>query len=121
MLLTRYACIGNICGGFSKLLKHSIPILKAENVREIISFSDNRISNGRVYSTHNFINSRELKYDYYWVLQNRKYHKFGFRRDILKKKFPMDFKAEETEEENCIRLGFHKIYDAGKIRWVLPI
>ena len=48
-------------------------------------------------------------------------NKFGFRKQILLKKYPNSGLTEDmTEHEICQKLGFQRIYDCGliKYKWV---
>jgi hypothetical protein len=119
--LSRYSSIGSIPGGFSKLLNNAIPMLKEKGVRCIISFSDNRISDGGVYKKNNFVKDKEVKYDYYWIRGGQRFHKMDFRRNRLRIKENFIYNENESEAENCRRMGYYKLYDAGKIKWKLEI
>jgi predicted SprT family Zn-dependent metalloprotease len=104
----------NVVGGASKLFKYFINNFEYNS---IISFSDNRISNGNLYSTLKFTYSHDVKYDYFYTDGVNRYHKFNFRLSRQKRKFT-NFDASKTEYENAINNGYERIYDAGKIAWV---
>ena len=122
--LARFASIGRITGGFSKLLKNAIPKLKLSGISTITSFSDNRWSDGRVYSSNGFscvTKDSEIVPRYWWVHGTKRYHRRGFQRKNLRILFGETFKEEESEAENARRHGYHKIWDAGVTKWKLDI
>ena len=110
-----------VVGGASKLLKHAIEDLKTVGCKEIISFSDNRWSEGNLYRKLGFTETGEIKPDYqYFQKDTELFHKFGFRRKHIESKLgPM--LPGETEFEAMIRFGFHRIWDYGKKRWSIKL
>ena len=121
--LTRFAsainrhCIG--VGG--KLFKYFV---KNYNPTEVKSFADRRWSTtlkDNLYIKLGFIVDNVLKPDYHYVVGDNRLHKFGFRKQILLKKYPNSGLTEDmTEHEICQKLGFQRIYDCGliKYKWV---
>ena len=118
--LTRFAsdinkhCIG--VGG--KLLKYFV---KNYNPTEVKSFADRRWSGTlkeNLYDKLGFIVDNVLKPDYHYVVGDNRLHKFGFRKQILLKKYPNSGLTEDmTEHEICQKLGFQRIYDCGLIKY----
>ena len=100
-----------IVGGAQKLFTHSV---REMNASEIISWSDNRISNGGVYSKLGFIEDAKLKPDYFYLKSDR--------RTVVPKQSAQKNKIGcpegMTEREYCRDvLKMCRIYDCGKIRW----
>ena len=118
--LTRFAsdinkhCIG--VGG--KLFKYFV---KNYNPTEVKSFADRRWSStlkDNLYIKLGFIVDNVLKPDYHYVVGDNRLHKFGFRKQILLKKYPNSGLTEDmTEHEICQKLGFQRIYDCGLIKY----
>lgn len=107
----------NIPGLFSKIVK---TFIKNYKPKKIISFSDNRYSNGNLYSQNGWQLEEELlPVHYYTDLQNL-YHRFLFRKNNLKRKYNIDIE-NKTESQLYKELGFLKIWDAGKKKWVLDL
>ena len=94
----------NIIGSSSKLFKYFINNFKYNN---IISFSNNLYSNGDVYFKLNFKKIKDLKEDYSYIKNNKRVHKFNFRKQ-----------NQLTERENNLKKGLLRIYDAGKIKFI---
>ncbi len=104
------ACIkmGVTChGGLSRLLKHASLTLSGQSV---VSFSDNRLFDGRTYDKLGFKYDGLVRPDYFWVKGSRRYNKSGLRKP---------HGDERTEGEIRTAEGYERIYDLGKKRWVL--
>ena len=109
-----YQCIG--IGG--KLFKHFIrnyPFI------EIKSFADRRWTTDPTNNLYtklgfNFDSYVPPTYWYYKDGEIARHHKFGFRKQILHKRYslPLDLKESEMAE----RLGYTRIWDCGLIKYV---
>lgn len=120
--LDRYCTSSNVVGGFSKLLKHAKETFLHEgDVKQIITFSDHTISDGNLYKTNGFILDKEIAPDYCYLYNNKRCHKFGFRKTRFKNNPNLLYEDGLTEKElaelNCLE----RIYDYGKTRWVINI
>lgn len=117
--LLRYATSKSVVGGFTKLLSALQKL--HPRVDTIITFSDNCVSDGKLYSAHGFLASKELEPDYMYVVRNERKHKFGYRL----KRFETDPTLKHVEGLSEIELaklnGIPRIWDAGKTRWVLSL
>ena len=118
--LIRYATDINcvISGMFSKLLKQSIISFKFDG--NIISFSDNRISSGRLYLNSGFDYITELSAGYcYTDNYNRRFNRQGFMKSKIIKKYNLDITdaSLKTEWELMQDLGFDRLWDCGKKKW----
>lgn len=107
-------CFGEyaILGGSSKLLKIIEAKAKDLGFKSIISWSDNRWSNGRLYKELGMI-PEELPPDYSYVFKNKRFSKQSCKKSNLKKKGAIG----NTELEMAKSLGYKRIWDCGKIRW----
>lgn len=101
----------NVIGGASKLFKYALNFIN----NDIISWSDNRWSNGKVYEMLGFIKENEYKQDYQYQKNNRLYSKQSFQKKKI------NCPPELTEREFCESLGYTRIWDCGKIKWVYKI
>lgn len=117
-LLARYATKGIVPGGFTKLLKHAI---SASNAEKIITFADRTISNGKLYEETGFTKDSELKPDYMYVKNKKKFHKFGFRLKAFKNRSDLIYVENMTEKELAELNGYTRIWDAGKTKYVLDV
>jgi hypothetical protein len=108
----------HIPGLFSKILKYSVK--SGYICGDIISFSDNRISNGNLYIQSGFELASELDADYCYTNDYQTRHnKQGFRKEDLIKNFNLDSQlVKETDEWTLMKeLGYDRLWDAGKIKW----
>lgn len=112
--LIRFCTSCVVVGGFQKLLSY----FKENNTwEEIITFADLRWHEGDVYNKSGFTQTGVLKPDYQYVYSNIRSHKFNFRKERIKVKFPNYYDKEKTESELMEEIGIPKIYDCGKLRF----
>ena len=97
----------SIVGGAKKLFTNAIKFID----KYIISWSDNRYSEGNVYKTLGFVLDAELPPDYTYIKSGTRHSK----QSMSKKNIgcPIDI----TEREYCEILGYRRIWDCGKKRW----
>lgn len=126
--LTRFATNYNynISGLGSKLLNYFI---KTYNPNSIISFADRRWTldkNNNLYTKLGFKLVNILRPDYRYYHKNNhnedREHKFGFRKQILVKKYPNMLDLSMTETEMIKKLGYDRIWDCGlfKYKMIIP-
>lgn len=98
----------NVIGGAGKLLSYFIKDVKP---LEIISYADRRWSDGNLYKKLGFDFVRDTDVNYYYIVDNMRKNRFGFRKDVLISKYgcPKDM----TEKEFCISKGWYRVYDCG--------
>lgn len=112
----KYNCVG--AGG--KLFKYFI---KNYQFKEIKSFADRRWTinqNSNLYTKlgFSFVGFTKPDYAYYnsKVDRYKRFHKFGFRKQILSKRYNLPL--EMTELEMMKELGYDRIWDCGLIKYV---
>lgn len=125
--LTRFVVKNNyvINGIASKLLKYFI---NNYNPDIIISFADRRWTpnqNNNLYTKLGFncINILKPDYKYYNRKLHRsgRLHKFNFGKNKLKNKYPDNYDKNKTEWEIMQEVGFDRIWDCGKFKYILNI
>jgi len=123
--LSRFAVKNNLIvnGIASRLLKFFIEKYKPN---KIISFADRRWTpnpENNLYTKLNFKHTETLKPDYWYYNPKfdryKRFHKFGFGKSNLKKKFPDIFNNNKSEWEMMQELGFDRIWDCGKFKFEL--
>jgi len=82
------------------------------NPETIVSFSDNRLYDGTIFSKIGFELSGEVKPDYYLVHGNKRFHKSVLTKHECEVK---------TEKQIMKSKGYRKIWDLGKKRWILHV
>lgn len=108
-----------VVGGASRLFKPCIQYAKDNGFDKIISWSDNRYSQGNVYIKLGFILEKELKPDYSYI--NMKNTKQGKLSKQSCKKKNIDCPEGKTEKEWMNECGYSRIWDCGKLRWIYVI
>lgn len=102
----------SIIGGASKLFKHFI---QDYNPLEVISYSDNSRSIGNMYDKLGFGLSHESSPNYYYIINEMRYHRFNFRKDKLVKE---GFDPNKTEIQIMSERGYFRIFDCGTKKWI---
>ena len=107
-----------IVGGASKLFSTCVEWAKTTNYKEILSFSDNRWSLGRVYNALNFGMVKDYNPDYSYVdikLPNKRWSKQSQKKTLT------DCPDELTEYDWAHHRGLARIWDCGKKRWIFKL
>ena len=116
--LTRYATkLGTrVVGGFTRCLAH---FERECHPDELISFADIRWSSmsSNVYEASGFELVGQTSPNYWYTKQRKRYHKFGFRKDRIAKKFPAVYSPDKTERQMMRESGYHRIYDCGLLKY----
>jgi hypothetical protein len=117
--LTRFATdLSNTYPGlFSRMLKYSLSDINY--CGDVVSFSDNAHSNGAVYQANGFELDKILGPAYWYTRDYQTRHnRQGFMKSKIAQRFDVDM-AGKTEWQAMQELGWDRIWDAGKIKWVL--
>lgn len=107
-----------IIGGASKLLSIGKKWMKDQKRRSLISWSDNRWSQGTVYKKLGFVLDGNLLPDYSYVKTKNPKERIP-KQSMTKAK--MGCPIETKEKDFALELGFSRIWDCGKKRWKLEI
>jgi hypothetical protein len=114
--ISRFAGDGRSHPGlFSKMLKHFI---LEHNPIKIITFSDKRWTDGKLYETTGFVKTKEYKHGYWITDYEHRFYRSNFMKNKIKKNFGLDIE-DKTEWQLIQELGLDRIWDAGRIRWEL--
>jgi hypothetical protein len=104
----------SVIGGASKLFKHFI-----ENYRynTILSYSDNSYSNGNLYINLGFeLENKETKLNYYWVIDNKREHRYNYRKSNLVER---GYDKNKSEREIMYEdVGSYRIWGSGNKKWI---
>lgn len=104
----------NVIGIASKLFKYFIKNYKP---REVFSYSDRRWSEGNLYKVLGFEFSHHTKPNYWYIVGDRRIHRFNFRKSELPKKLET-FDPNLSEWENMKANGYNRIWDCGNTKWI---
>lgn len=104
-----------VVGGADKLLKHFI---KMYNPKTIISYADRRWSQGNLYEKLGFKFIHNSKPNYWYIINNKRMYRFGFRKQILIKE---GFDKNKSEHDIMLERGIYRIYDCGNKKYELNL
>ncbi|QXN70187.1 putative Hef-like homing endonuclease [Bacillus phage vB_BspM_Internexus] len=102
-------------GAFGKLFKYFIENYEHDS---IITYADIRWSEGNVYIKNNFEYTHDSRPNYWYVDRNdgtKRIHRFNFRKQELKNKFPEIYDSGLTEFEIMDNTNFYRIWDCGNM------
>jgi hypothetical protein len=109
--LLRFCVKNRVNGAFSRLLKY----LRVVTLGPIKTFSDNRWSDGGLYIKHGFKLDGLVRPDYWYTKGDKlRENKGKFRKSKI-----LGILPGETEWVAMQRLGYDRIWDCGKKRWIL--
>jgi hypothetical protein len=100
----------SIRGGASKLFSY---FTKNFNFSSIISFSDNRLFNGKLYEKLGFNYSHDSSPNYWYIKGQDKLSRISAQKHKLKNLLKEGFNPELSEKENMLSNGYRIIFDAG--------
>jgi len=108
----------NIVGGFSKLIKYiKIHYLQ---IKQLISYADLRWSSqyNNVYIKSDFILEKINTPNYWYVIGNKRYHRYNFTKGRI---VQLGGDESKTEIENMLLAGFDRIWDCGTLKYSLDL
>lgn len=108
-----------IVGGAGKLLSELLVFAVQNNYKKLVSWSDNRWSQGNVYNKLGFILEENMKPDYSYF-ENKGIFRSS-KQSNTKEKLLKKGGIGKTEKEMAISLGYARIYDCGKKRWIMNL
>lgn len=119
--IQRYATLGVIVGGFTKLLAHAETLVSVDTWT---SWSDDDISDGRMYQAAGFTVDKRQAPSYSYVGRKTRWERVH-RSTYTKQRFINDpdltYQSGQTEHEAALANKLYRIYDAGKTRWVKTV
>ena len=108
---------GTYPGLMSKVVSY---VKKQYNYAELVTFADLRYSYGDVYLKSGFTEVNRLKPDYFYVIGDKREHKFNLRKDRIEKRFGITAEGK-TEYQMAAEAGIVRIYDCGKIKYSMTL
>jgi hypothetical protein len=114
--LLRFVSKGVVVGAAGKMLSYFRKQHAVEGQR-LISYADRRWSQGKLYRALGFEFAGDTTPGYGYVKARKRYNRQMFQKYKLAKLFD-NFDSALTEEENCRRNGYYRVYDCGVSRWV---
>lgn len=102
----------HIIGGFSRLFKNSLKILKSSIT---ISYIDRRAFNGQGYIKSGFSVIKHNLPNYAYCKNQSRFNKRLFRKSSLSKKLK-NYDPLISEHKNMLDNGYYRIYDCGTVK-----
>lgn len=124
--IQRYATLGIIPGGFSRLLAHAERTLRADGVdlREWVTLSTKESSVGQLYLATGFTAESDVPANYWYSggkLRGRRAPKERYQLKTFRQNPALVFEEGWTEREAAQANGLYRVYDSGKTRWVKKV
>jgi very-short-patch-repair endonuclease len=107
----------SVPGAFSRFVARC---KKIDGLEKLTTIADLRWSYGRLYNTTGFRLASEIKPDYAYTDYHTREHKFNFRKNNIARRFGIDITGK-TERQLTTELGYDRIWDCGKQKWVYDI
>ena len=101
----------NVVGGASRLFKYFV---EHYNPKEVISYADRSWSSGDLYEKLGFDLVHKTKPNYYYVVGQKRYHRFNYRKDKLIRE---GADSNKTEHNIMLEKGIYRIYDSGNLKY----
>ena len=101
----------NVVGGASKLFKYFV---NNYDIDAISTFADRSHSTGKLYETLGFKFEHQTPSNYYYVIDDIRKHRFGFRKDVL---VSQGYDKNKTEHEIMFGRNIYRIFDSGSLKY----
>ncbi len=115
--LVRFATVGRVRGGFSKLVK---AYQRIHPTTKLESFAALDTSVGHLYYSTGWKCVKELPPEYTYVRNNRREHKFKFRKARFRDDNSLVHREGLTELQLAALNGIERCWDSGKLKFSLP-
>jgi hypothetical protein len=102
----------NVIGSASKLFNY---FKQNFQFNELISYSDFRLFDGKMYKTLGFTKQHLSKPDYFWCKDIERKHRFNFNKQKLIKE---GFDGSKTEVDIMHERGYFRVFGCGQYRWI---
>lgn len=124
--IVRYATLGVVAGGFTKLLAAAEKQMLAEGQQPTrwVSFSDDAVADGGMYETAGFTVDGKHRPDYQYVCAKNRWRresKEKYQRTRFREDDDLLWDESWSEHQAALENGLYRIYDAGKTRWVKDV
>lgn len=114
--LARFATLSksHVVGAASKLFKY---FTRNYDWTNVYSYADRRWSEGNMYYALGFELTRTNPMNYHYVIDGKRKHRWAFRKDALREKYPNQYNSEKTEYENMLSMGYDRVWDCGTLKF----
>ena len=119
--LERYCTSQVVVGGMGKLLAYGLSWAQNKGISQVVTFADLCVSNGDLYEKLGFTQDKIIRPDYKYVVNDRRVHKFNYRKKRFKEDPNLVWQDGLSESELAILNGIDRVWDCGKIRYTLQV
>lgn len=124
--IVRYATLGLVPGGFTRLVAHAERVLRSEGIalRRWISFAAAEMSDGGLYERAGFTADRRLPPDYWYAGSSTDWHRMakeGYQRSRFRDDPSLAHVDGATERELAELNHLVRVWDLGKTRYVKDV
>jgi hypothetical protein len=115
--LSRFATDTNyrVPGIASRLLTH---FQRNHQWSMIYSYADKRWSVGNVYTQLGFTESGHNPPAYWYVVDGKRKHRWGYRKDVLREVYS-GYDSSKTEYQMMLEQGIDRVWDCGTIKYTM--
>jgi len=100
-----------VVGGASRLFKYFI---NNYDIKNVISYANRDISKGNLYIKLGFSEIKKTDPNYYYIIKNKRVHRFNFRKNKL---VEQGYNKELSEHDIMIGRGIYRIYNSGSLKF----
>lgn len=108
----------HIPGIASKLLKF---FERNYSPKMIYSYADARWSVGNLYHRLGFVMHKHNKPSYWYVVNGQRKHRWAYRKDAIRERYPDVYDSQKTEYEMMLQLGLDRVWDAGTLLFIKSV
>lgn len=122
--LVRFATCGEVPGAASRLLAHATALLRPQGLARWVSFSANDVSDGGLYERLGFRRDGDVRPDYRYfghLTGDVRRPKESFQLRRFRDDPALVWEDGWTEARAARENGLSRVWDAGKVRWVLDV
>lgn len=122
--LVRFATCGEVPGAASRLLAHATALLRPQGLTRWVSFSANDVSDGGLYERLGFRRDGDVRPDYRYfghLTGDVRRPKESFQLRRFRDDPTLVCEDGWTEARAARENGLSRVWDAGKVRWVLDV
>lgn len=111
-----------VVGGYSKLINNTINFIP-KDISSLYTFTNLRYDSGKLYENSGWELDSLVEPSYFYI-KNNSYEELtrnSLMKSKIKEKHPEVYNDKLTEGEMAKLLNLNKVYDAGKLKYILKL
>lgn len=121
VIIEDYCEKDSVVNGLEKLIHHILKRINNKNVENIIAHIDNSSVHGASFEKIGFMQVQSVKYNFSYVVKRERVHESHMSAAFFEGNQELVYDSDLTLEELKIKNGITKLWDCGKIRYVLNL